>query len=327
METTPVIIPAIEQEPSGGPSVPPAALLTALLVEEGQPVQKGQPLARLESQTDRRLVRELTSAQDGYVVGLHAKAGQLIHPETILCYICSQPSIPAAKSNQSIEPPHSTSFDPTTLIIFGGGGHGKSVIDLVRAMGTYQIAGVFDDGMPKGSDVLGVPVLGGAKDLPEWRSRGIRLAVNAVGGIGRVDVRLKVFDMLREAGFQFPAIIHPSAVIERSAVVEGGAHILPQAYVGSAARIGFGSVLNAGVIVSHDCRIGQVVNLSPGATLAGGVIVEDYAQIGMRATVNVQITIGERARLGNGCTVKADVPPGGRVYAGTIWPVRETKPA
>jgi sugar O-acyltransferase (sialic acid O-acetyltransferase NeuD family) len=219
----------------------------------------------------------------------------------------------------------SAASGPTALIIFGGGGQGKAVIDVIRAMGTYHITGLLDDGLPKGSEVLGVPVLGGASELPEWYDRGTRLAVNAVGGIGNVDVRLKIFDILRKAGFSFPTIIHPSAVIERSAEIEAGVQILPLAYVGSAARIGFGSLLNAGVIVSHDCVIGQVVNLSPGATLAGGVHVENYAQIGMRATVNVQITIGERARLGNGCTVKADVPTGGRVYAGTIWPVRVPK--
>ena len=319
METTPVIIPSVEQET--------ACWLSALLIQEGQPVQKGQLLARLEGQNNRGLSCELVSAQEGFVVGLHAAAGQIMHPEEILCYICSQPSIQAAKSILRSDELASAAFDPAALVIFGGGGHGKSVIDLVRAMGTYRVAGVFDDGLPKGSEVLGVPVLGGAKDLPEWHDRGIRLAVNAVGGIGNVDVRLKVFDILRKAGFLFPAIIHPSAVIERSAVVEAGVHILPQAYVGSDARIGFGSLLNAGVIVSHDCIIGQVVNLSPGATLEGNVHVENYAQIGMRATVNVQITVGERARLGNGCTVKADVPAGARVYAGTIWPVRMPKPA
>jgi acetyltransferase EpsM len=43
----------------------------------------------------------------------------------------------------------------------------------------------------------------------------------------------------------------------------------------------------------------------------------------MNATVNLNITIGAGARIGNGATVKADVPSGGRVYAGTIWPVRK----
>jgi sugar O-acyltransferase (sialic acid O-acetyltransferase NeuD family) len=208
------------------------------------------------------------------------------------------------------------------VIIFGAGGQGKTLVDLLRALGSCPIAGFVDDSHPPGSRILDVPVLGGASILPALRQRGLHLAVNAVGGIGNVDVRLRVFDLLRQAGFDFPTVIHPSAVIEPSAEIQSGVQILPLSYIGSAARVGFGTLINAHVVVSHDCRIGQVVNLSPGALLAGGVTVEDYAQIGMGATINLNLSVGMRARVGNSAVVKADVPAGGRVYAGAIWPPR-----
>ena len=301
------------------PNLPeePSFWLAGLIIQDGQAVQKGQSLARLEG---KDLSQELTSPADGYVVGLHALPGQIVHAGQVLCYICSQPSIPAPQQGSRLITPGTAAFDPTALIVFGGGGQGKTVIDLVRAIGTYRVVGVIDDRLPSGSEVLGAPVLGGAHDLEEWHSRGVRLAVNAVGGIGNVDVRMKIFEILANAGFINPVLVHPTAVIERSATLDAGVQVLAQAYVGSAARIGFGTLLNVGAIVSHDCVVGKVVNLSPGATLAGNVQIGDYTQIGMRATVNVQITVGERARLGNGCTVKADVPAGTRVRAGTIWP-------
>ncbi len=209
-----------------------------------------------------------------------------------------------------------------SLILFGGGGHGKTLIDLIRAEGKYHLAGIVDDFLPAGSMVLSVPVLGGSGLLPDLLKQGIRLAVNAVGGIGNVDARLSVFELLRQAGFDFPAVVHPSAVIDATAALAPGVQVLAQAYISADSRIGFGTLINAGAIVSHDGMLGQVVNLSPGATLAGRVTVEDYAQIGMRATINMDITIGRRARVGNGATVKADVPPDAVVRAGTIWPVR-----
>ena len=43
----------------------------------------------------------------------------------------------------------------------------------------------------------------------------------------------------------------------------------------------------------------------------------------MGATINMQVKIGKEARVGNGATVKGDVMPRGRVFAGTIWPYRE----
>jgi len=211
-------------------------------------------------------------------------------------------------------------FDSTALILYGGGGHGKTLIDLVRVSGVYRIVGILDDGISAGTTVMGLPVLGGAEMLPELYRQGVRLAINGVGGIGNVDVRLKIFETLKQAGFTCPTLVHPTAWVESSAELGAGVQVLAQSYVSSEVRIGFGTVLNAGVVVSHDCIIGQVVNLSPGAMLAGGVRVEDYAQIGMGATINLNLTIGGRARVGNGATVKADVPAGTVVRAGTIWP-------
>lgn len=298
--------------------------LAALPIKEGQAVQQGQLLARVEG---KDVCQNLESPGNGFVVGLHAMPGQIVHTATILCYICSQPSISTAQPSPRFAYPSAVTFDPTALLIFGGGGHGKTVIDMVRALGVYRIVGVIDDGLPPGSEVLDVPVLGGQKDLPDWYDRGIRMAVNAVGGIGNVSVRLKIFDILSKAGFVCPPLVHPSAVVERSATLDAGVQVFAHAYVGSAARVGFGTVVNTGVIVHHDCVVGQVVNLSPGATLAGNVRVEDYAQIGMQATVNLQVTVGSGAMLGNGCTVKANVPPNTRVRAGTIWPIPVTAPA
>jgi acetyltransferase EpsM len=212
-------------------------------------------------------------------------------------------------------------FDPTAIIVYGGGGHGKSLIDLLRSMGVYRVAGIIDDGLEPGCQIMGVPVLGGQNALPGLAGGGIRQAVNAVGGLGDVSIRIKVFRLLGEAGFTCPAVVHPSAFVEASASLAPGAQIFPHAYVGSEAAIGFGSIVNTGAIVSHDCRIGNYVNISPGAMLAGEVWVGDGTLIGMGVTVNLGVKIGATCRLGNGATVKSDVPAGGIVRAGTIWPI------
>jgi sugar O-acyltransferase (sialic acid O-acetyltransferase NeuD family) len=214
------------------------------------------------------------------------------------------------------------SFDPTAIIVYGGGGHGKSLIDLLRALGTYRIVGIIDDGLDPESQpkIMGVSVLGGAAALPGLYQQGVRLAVNAVGGIGNVAVRIQVFERLAEAGFACPAVVHPSAVVEPSATLSAGVQVFPLAYVGSEARLGYGAIINTGAIVSHDCVVGDYANLSPGAILAGEVQVGSAALIGMAATVNLRTSIGKGARVGNGATVKGDVPEGGVVRAGSTWP-------
>ena len=214
-------------------------------------------------------------------------------------------------------------FDNRSLVIYGGGGHGKTIIDLVRALGSYDIVGIVDDGLPMGSSVMDIKVLGGSDVLASLESKGIRQAVNAVGGIGEIGQRVKIFRTILEAGFNCPALIHPSAAIEASAQIDSGAQILPQAYVGTRAKIGFGVLLNSGAIVSHDCEIGDYAGLAPGAILAGGVIVGEGVQIGMGATINLQVSIGVGARIGNSAVIKRDVPAGVVVHAGQVWPPSE----
>jgi sugar O-acyltransferase (sialic acid O-acetyltransferase NeuD family) len=211
-------------------------------------------------------------------------------------------------------------FDPTTIVIFGGGGHGKALIDLLRVLGTYRIVGIVDDGMDPGETLLGLPILGGSEQLAILYEQGVRQAINAVGGIGSVAVRINVFKRLSEAGFVCPAVVHPTAFIEASAELSAGVQVFPQAYVGTQARLGFGSIVNSGAIVSHDCQLGETANISPGALLAGEVQIGDGALVGMGATINLRVKVGAGARIGNGATVKADVPAKGIVRAGGVWP-------
>ena len=225
--------------------------------------------------------------------------------------------------NQSAQPTmvlQDLAFEPNAIIVYGGGGHGKALIDLLRAVGTYPIAGMIDDGLMPGEQVLGIPVLGGRQILAELKQRNVNYAVNAVGGIGNISVRIKVFHQLQQAGFTCPALVHPRAFVESSAKLSEGVQIFPHAYVGSAAQIGYGVIVNTGVIISHDCQVGDYANLSPGAILAGEVHIGSATLVGMGVTVNLQVQVGQRARIGNSATVKQNVPDKGIVHAGTIWP-------
>lgn len=209
---------------------------------------------------------------------------------------------------------------PNSIIVYGGGGHGKALIDLLRAAGGYTLIGVIDDGRESGDAVLDSRVIGGESALAALKDAGCKLAVNAVGGIGAMSSRIAVFERLRSAGFASPTLIHPSAVIEPSAKLAAGIQVFPHAYIGSEAKLGFGCIVNTGAIVSHDCALADYVNLAPGAIVAGAGHIGEGTLIGMGVTVNLNVHIGATARVGNGATIKEDVPDGGIVRAGAIWP-------
>ncbi len=206
------------------------------------------------------------------------------------------------------------------LIIYGGGGHGKSLIDMIRLLDGFMIAGIIDDGLEKGEEIMGIPVIGKGSNLPAIRKKDIHLAVNAVGGIGNISRRIEVFTRLIRAGYAFPTLVHPTAFIEPSAELQPGVQVFPHAYVGSDVKVGFGTIVNTAAVVSHDCMLGDYVNIAPGTLLAGGVTVEEGVLVGMGVSVNLDVHIGSRAKIGNSAVIKSDVPANQIIRAGQIWP-------
>ncbi len=301
-----------------GQILPAGALLCYLADDPGYtpPMQpEAQEISQPESLPDGLRITQpaLALARQMKLELAELPTAQLITESWLRQHMESQ------SSSSALQPPHSP-MDPTAILVYGGGGHGKSLIDLLRSLGVYRIVGVVDDGLNPGENVMGYPVLGGGDVLKQLYAKGVHLAINAVGGIGNLAVRVKVFQKLAQAGFSFPAVNHPSAVVEPSATLSPGVQVFAQAYVGSEARLGFGAIINTGAIVSHDCILGDYVNISPGAILAGDVKIGSGVLLGMGATVNLGVTIGAGARIGNGATIKEDVPPNAVVRAGTIWP-------
>lgn len=205
------------------------------------------------------------------------------------------------------------------LLIFGGGGHAKAILDMVKQIGEYAIAGIVDDKLPAGRRVLDVPVLGGRALLPALTRQEVWLAANGVGGILDINVRVRIFELLETSGFSFPALVHPRATVEPSARVGAGAQVFANAYVGSEAVLHPKCMVNTNAVVSHDCEIGAYTHVAPGALLAGHVRVGERTLVGMGVTTAVGVQIGSGVRIGNGAIVLADVPDRTIIQAGRYW--------
>lgn len=208
---------------------------------------------------------------------------------------------------------------PRSLVVFGGGGLGRCVIEIVRASGVADLLGVVDDGLAPGDDVLGVPVLGGRGALAALSQAGLRQAAHAVGGIGRMAARERVARAIAEAGLSMPVLVDPSATVSASAELADGAQVHVGARVMARARVGRNVLLNTNAVISHDCVIGDHSHIAPGAVLAGDVTVGEGTLVGMAATVLLGVHVGAGCIVGNGAHLLADVPDGTRVGVGQVW--------
>ena len=191
------------------------------------------------------------------------------------------------------------------ILLIGGGGHCRSVIDTIVSAGQYREIGIVDE---KTDNTLGFPVVGKDADLPRLLDQGWTHAFVSLGSIGNPTVRKKLYNIIQEIGFKVPTIVDPSAVIARNVNLAEGVFVGKRVIVNANASIGMAAILNSGAIIEHDCQIGEFVHISPGAILCGNVQVDHDAHVGAGAVVKQQIHIGAKALIGAGSVVLQDIP-------------------
>jgi sugar O-acyltransferase (sialic acid O-acetyltransferase NeuD family) len=198
----------------------------------------------------------------------------------------------------------------SAIVIFGAGGHAKMILDLLAELRCFQVVGLLDPGVKNGQRFHGHRVLGpdSEDELARLRSQGVRLAVNAVGGLTNRPLRPAIYDRIRTAGFGLPTLVHPKAAVDASAQLGEGAQVLAGAYVGASSVVGDDCIINNGTVIAHDCTIADHAHIAPGAILAGGVTIGRNTLVGMGASIYLGVTVGTNVIIANGVDVFGDVP-------------------
>lgn len=197
------------------------------------------------------------------------------------------------------------------LIIWGASGHGKVVLDVVRAQGGFTSIVFIDDASRKLSgEFQGCRVAGARTELASLRTSGYAHFVVAIGCNA---ARAECFQAARRIGIEPATLVHPTAAVSQSATIGRGTVVMPNAVINPDSVIGANCIINSGAIVEHDCCIADHVHLSPGVVLGGGVRVCAYSHIGLNASVLPEIEVGERAIVGAGAVVLEWVAPGDTV--------------
>ncbi len=198
--------------------------------------------------------------------------------------------------------------DAVRLLILGGGGHAKVIIDALRSSGERRPIGIVEaDGTRTGELVLDVPIVGSDAMIPDLVRAGATHFAIGLAGTRDNALRARLHDRAVALGLAPQSVIHPASAVSRWATVGPGCQVLAGAVVNAAARLGAHVVVNTGAIVEHDCAIGDYVNLATGARLTGGVVVDDLAYIGAGAVVRQLIRVGRAAIVGAGAVVVKEV--------------------
>lgn len=196
------------------------------------------------------------------------------------------------------------------IVLLGGGGHARVLIDLIRLSGKYEIAGILDTQIEKGTLILNVPVLGDDDLLAGLYKKGITNACIGIGSTRGNSRRGELYKKVKEEGLAVPYLVHQRSIVPESIKISEGVQIIAGVIIQTGSSIGKNTIINTGAIIEHDCIIGRNVHICPGVVICGSSTVGDNSFVGAGAIVKQEMKIGRGTTVGAGALVINDLPDG-----------------
>ncbi|HHD81990.1 MAG TPA: acetyltransferase [Campylobacterales bacterium] len=184
------------------------------------------------------------------------------------------------------------------ILLIGGGGHCKSVIDVIEQEGKFIITGIIDKKELIGTEVLGYKVIACDNDLEDLFEK-YDYAVVTVGQIRSATLRVKLFNKLKEIGYKLPVIISPLAYVSRHSSINEGTVIMHNALINAGVKIGRNCIINTKALVEHDSTVEDNCHISTAAVINGGVTVKENTFFGSNATSKEYIEINQFVKAGS----------------------------
>lgn len=193
------------------------------------------------------------------------------------------------------------------MIIVGAKGFAKEVLEILQKNQSFDNLAFYDDMSLEMPDLLydKFPVLKTESEVVEYfKLEGPEFSL----GLGKPILRQKMYDKFRILGGKLTSTISDKADIGSFDIKIGqGTNVLPYAVIANGSNIGKGCIVYYNTLITHDCIVGDFVELSPGVTLLGSCKIGSHSQIGANATILPGITVGQNAIIGAGAVVTKDV--------------------
>lgn len=198
------------------------------------------------------------------------------------------------------------------LILVGGGGHCKSVIEAAESQGR-EILGILDMPEDVGKQILSAKVIGTDDDIPVYADKAE--FVITVGFITNPATRVRLYDRVKEAGGKLATIIASTAYVSKYAIIGEGTVVMHHAFVNAGARVGCNVILNTFSNIEHDAVIGSHCHISTGTMVNGECNVGERCFIGSQSVLANCIAIGDDIIVGAGSLVRKSISEKG-IYSG-----------
>lgn len=197
------------------------------------------------------------------------------------------------------------------LLLVGAGGFGREAAEAVHAINSitprWKLLGFLDDDEAlHGKDLDGTRVVGTATDVHRYPDAEV---IVCAGSPAHYGARKHLVGRLGLPLERYPTLVHPSASVASSARLGPGTVLLAGAVVTGRAVVGAHVAVMPGVVITHDATVGHYVTFASGVRLGGGVEVEEGAYLGSGALIREHLKVGAWSLVGMGSVVLEDIPP------------------
>ncbi len=200
------------------------------------------------------------------------------------------------------------------IILVGGGGHCKSIIDVIEAKDEYSIAGIVDVEAKLGSNVLGYPIIATDDDISDLCGTYKNFAI-AIGHLDSNAKRKDLYSKLKQLGAKLPVVISPFARISKASTIGEGTVVMHGVVINANASLGVCCIVNTSSVIEHDVTMEHHCHLGPNSCLNGGCRIESDVLIGSGAVVLPGLTVGSNSIVAAGAVVIKSIGDN-CVYAG-----------
>ena len=198
------------------------------------------------------------------------------------------------------------------LILLGGGGHCKSVIEVAESVG-YNILGILDMPEDVGKKVLDYKVIGADDDIPQYVDKAEFIIT--VGFIKNPSIRIKIYNRIKEAGGKLATIVASTARVSRYASLGEGTVVMHQAFVNASAQIGANCIINTFCNIEHDAHVGDQCHISTGTMVNGDCKIGERVFVGSQSVLANGVTVGDDIIVGAASFVRKSISEKG-IYSG-----------
>ena len=201
------------------------------------------------------------------------------------------------------------------IIIVGAGGFGREIacwLEHSAPTTGVRIAGFLDDTMAPAAALRAdypYPLLGAITDYAPDPQHELIVA------IGDPRAKLRIGGALAARGARFYNMIHPTALVARTARLGKGLIMFPYTIVSSNAVVGDFVTINAFGGVGHDAVVGDGTTLCAQVDVTGHVTLGEGVFVGSNASILPRVQVGDYAVIGAGTVVLRRVDAGNTIYA------------